>query len=125
MVARRRRRTTRAARVRRHARVRRRVHGTAARPRLCVFRSSKHIYAQLIDDDAGVTLASASDLAGVEVQEDDGSGKTARGAAVGRKLAEAAKAQQIDAAVFDRGGYKYHGRVRALAEAARAVGLAF
>ena len=125
MVARRRRRTTRAARVRRHARVRRRVHGTAARPRLCVFRSSKHIYAQLIDDDAGVTLASASDLAGVEVQEDDGSGKTARAAAVGRKLAEAAKAQQIDAAVFDRGGYKYHGRVRALAEAARAVGLAF
>lgn len=125
MVARRRRRTPRAARVRRHARVRRRVHGTAARPRLCVFRSSKHIYAQLIDDDAGVTLASASDLAEVDVSEDDGSGKIARAAAVGRRLAEAARAREIDAAVFDRGGYKYHGRVRALAEAARGVGLAF
>ena len=125
MVARRRRRTTRAARHRRHARVRRRVHGTAVRPRLCVFRSANHIYAQLIDDDLGRTLASASDLGGIETGEDDGEGKTARAAAVGRALAEQAKAARIEQVVFDRGGYRYHGRVRALADAARAVGLNF
>ena len=125
MVARRRRRTVRAARRRRHGRVRRNVRGTAARPRLCVFRSAKHIYAQLIDDDRGTTLASASDLGGIEIGDDDGDGKTARAAAVGRALAERAKDAGVERVVFDRGGYRYHGRVRALAEAARAVGLDF
>ena len=125
MVARRRRRTAQAARRRRHARVRRRVHGTAERPRLCVFRSANHIYAQLIDDDLGRTIASASDLGGIETTDEDGEGKTARAAAVGRTLAEQARAASIDRAVFDRGGYRYHGRVRALADAARAVGLDF
>lgn len=125
MVARRRRRTARAARQRRHARVRRRVHGTAERPRLCVFRSANHIYAQLIDDDLGRTIASASDLGGIETADGDGEGKTGRAAAVGRTLAERARSAQIERAVFDRGGYRYHGRVRALADAARAVGLDF
>ena len=125
MVARRRRRTARAARQRRHARVRRRVHGTAERPRLCVFRSVNHIYAQLIDDDLGRTIASASDLGGIETTDEDGEGKTGRASAVGRTLAERARAARIERAVFDRGGYRYHGRVRALADAARAVGLDF
>ena len=127
MTIRRKRRTTRAARQRRHLRVRKRVHGTARRPRLCVFRSAKHIYGQIIDDDAGVTLAAASDLGatGAQPSEDDGTDKKARASAVGRQLAEAAQSAGINAVVFDRGGYKYHGRVRALAEAARAAGLAF
>lgn len=127
MTIRRKRRTTRAARQRRHLRVRKRVHGTARRPRLCVFRSARHIYGQIIDDDAGVTLAAASDLGATAAQptDDDGSDKTARASAVGRQLAQAAQSAGITAVVFDRGGYKYHGRVRALAEAARAAGLAF
>ena len=124
---RRKRRTVRAARQRRHLRVRKRVHGTAQRPRLCVFRSAKHIYGQIIDDDAGVTLVSASDLgaSAANVGEDDGSGKQATARAVGRQLAESAQSAGISAVVFDRAGYRYHGRVRALAEAARAAGLAF
>ncbi len=127
MTIRRKRRTTRAARQRRHLRVRKRVHGTARRPRLCVFRSARHIYGQIIDDDAGVTIVAASDLGASAAQpsEDDGDDKTARASAVGRQLAEAAQSAGINAVVFDRGGYKYHGRVRALAEAARAAGLAF
>ncbi len=127
MTARRKRRTTRAARHRRHLRVRRRVHGTAQRPRLCVFRSASHIYGQIIDDDAGVTLASASDLGGsaAAVSDDDGEGKRAHARAVGRQLAEAAQAAGISTVVFDRAGYQYHGRVRALAEAARQAGLVF
>ena len=93
------------------------------RPRLSVFRSSKHIYAQVIDDTRGVTLASASTLdeaAGVE----KGSNKDAA-AAVGRQVAERAKAAGVDAVVFDRGGYLYHGRVKALADAAREAGMNF
>lgn len=127
MTIRRKRRTTRAARQRRHLRVRKRVHGTARRPRLCVFRSSRHIYCQIIDDDAGVTLASASDLgaSAAATIDDDGSGKRASARAVGRQLAQAAQDAGISAVVFDRAGYKYHGRVRALAEAARAAGLVF
>ena len=119
MPIRRKRRTTRAARKRRHARIRKRVHGTAARPRLAVFRSLNHIYGQIIDDDLGQTLAAASDLNGV-----DGS-KTERAAVVGKQLAGAAQEAGVSAVVFDRGGYRYHGRVRALAEAAREGGLAF
>lgn len=124
---RRKRRTTRAARQRRHLRVRKRVHGTARRPRLCVFRSARHIYGQIIDDDAGVTLASASDLGAnaASATEDDGSGKRASARAVGRQLAQVAQAAGISTVVFDRAGYQYHGRVRALAEAAREGGLVF
>ena len=119
MPIRRKRRTTRAARKRRHARVRKRVHGTPQRPRLAVFRSLNHIYGQIIDDDQGATLAAASDL-----NAPNGS-KTERAAAVGQQLAQAAQAAGVSAVVFDRGGYRYHGRVRALAEAARKNGLQF
>jgi len=124
---RRKRRTTRAARQRRHLRVRKRVHGTARRPRLCVFRSARHIYGQIIDDDAGVTLASASDLGsnGAATTDEDGSGKRASARAVGRQLAQVARDAGISTVVFDRAGYQYHGRVRALAEAAREGGLVF
>ena len=110
----------RAARLRRHRRVRRRVAGTAERPRLAVFRSNRQIYAQLIDDRAGRTLAAAGSptLAG------DGD-KKAAAARVGTELASRAKAAGITSVVFDRGGFQYHGRVRALAEAAREGGLDF
>ena len=126
-MIRRKRRTTRAARQRRHLRVRKRVHGTAQRPRLCVFRSARHIYGQIIDDDSGVTLVSASDLGAnaASAGEDDGSGKQANARAVGRQLAQVAQEVGISAVVFDRAGYQYHGRVRALAEAAREAGLVF
>jgi large subunit ribosomal protein L18 len=113
------------ARDRRHARVRKKVHGTASRPRLNVFRSLEHIYAQVIDDEAGVTLASAStvdkDLRGNVAQMD----KTEQAQAVGKAIAERAKAQGIETVVFDRGGYPYHGRVKALADASREGGLVF
>lgn len=127
MTIRSKRRTTRAARQRRHLRVRKRVHGTAQRPRLCVFRSARHIYGQIIDDDAGVTLVSASDLGAnaAAVDKDDGSGKRASARAVGRHLAQVAQEAGISTVVFDRAGYQYHGRVRALAEAAREGGLVF
>lgn len=110
------------ARIRRHQRIRNKISGTAQRPRLCVFRSARHIYAQLIDDAAGVTLASASSLtAGFE-----GSGGNKEGARkVGEALAKAAAEKGITDVVFDRGGYIYHGRVLELAEGARAGGLKF
>ena len=114
-------RAKRAARLRRHRRVRRRVAGTAERPRLAVFRSNRHIYAQLIDDRAGRTLAAAGSLA-----VGDGEGdKKAAARRVGAELAQRAKAAGITAVVFDRGGYQYHGRVKALADAAREGGLDF
>ena len=110
-------------RRRRHARVRRRVRGSADRPRLAVFRSNKHIAAQLIDDEAGVTLASAStvesDLRGAS------GGNVDAATAVGRLVATRAKAAGITSVVFDRGGFAYHGRVAALADAARTEGLEF
>lgn len=110
-------------RRRRHARVRRRIRGSAARPRLAVFRSNKHISAQVIDDDAGRTLAAAST---VEEQLRDGSGADVGAAAkVGALVASRAKQAGITTVVFDRGGYAYHGRVAALAEAARTEGLEF
>ncbi len=124
MGTRRRRRTVRAARLRRHARVRRRVRGTAARPRLTVFRSNQYIYSQIIDDEQGVTLAAASDLES-DLRSHNGPGKTDRATAVGARLAERARATGIRTVVFDRGGYRYHGRVQALAEAARKGGLEF
>lgn len=113
-------------RQRRHVRVRAKVSGTQARPRLNVFRSSAHIYAQVIDDDRGHTILAASDLE-PEVREraGDGATKSARARVVGEIIGERAKAAGIDAIVFDRGGYLYHGRVKAVAEGARASGLTF
>lgn len=113
-------------RKRRHVRVRAKVNGTAARPRLNVFRSSAHIYAQVIDDNAGHTIVSASDLES-DVKDKAGSGatKTARAKAVGEVVAERAKAAGITAVVFDRGGFLYHGRVKAVADGAREAGLDF
>jgi large subunit ribosomal protein L18 len=108
------------ARKRRHFRVRKKVRGTAERPRLAVFRSNKNVYAQLIDDVAGRTLASAS----TKEKGMSGSGATVEAAkAVGQRLGERAKAAEITSAVFDRGGFKYHGRVAAVADGAREAGL--
>ncbi len=108
--------------LRRRRHVRRGITGTAERPRLTVFRSSKHIYAQLIDDHAGATLAAASSLA-TEDMKYGGNIKAAQ--QVGKLLAEAAKQKGIQKAAFDRGHYRYHGRIKALADAARAGGLQF
>jgi len=109
------------SRTRRHARVREKIRGSAGRPRLAVFRSITHIYAQLIDDDAGTTLVAAS-----SVDAKDAKGKKSeRAKAVGTALGEKAKAKGIGEAVFDRGGYRYHGRVKALGDAARSAGLRF
>lgn len=144
----------RLGRMRRHERVRNKVHGTAARPRLCVFRSLNHIYAQIVDDDSGRTLAAASSLKlalppaaeaasaaadkpdkpekGEKGKEGKGgkkarplSAKMSRSVAVGKAIAEVALAKGIKAVAFDRGGYLYHGRVAALAKAAREGGLEF
>jgi large subunit ribosomal protein L18 len=110
-------------RYRRHLRVRRRLAGTAERPRLVVFRSLKHIYAQLVNDDLGVTLVGVGDVSeGVAI---DGAGKVARGKAVGKLIAEKARAAGITRVVFDRAGYRYHGRVQAVADGAREGGLEF
>src|SRR3954447_24912244 len=102
-------------RYRRHLRVRQRVTGTAERPRLVVFRSLKHIYAQLVNDDLGITLLGVGDTSeGVAVE--GGTGKIVRGKAVGKLLADKAKAAGISRVVFDRAGYRYHGRVQAVAD---------
>jgi len=113
--------TTRQARERRHRRVRGRIAGTAERPRLAVFRSNRGIFAQLVDDESGKTLAGAS---WVTVKGLEGS-KTDQARAVGKAVADAAKGAGIETVVFDRGGYLYHGRVKALAEGAREGGLKF
>ncbi len=111
--------------LRRRQHVRGKIVGTAERPRLTVFRSSKHIYAQLIDDLRGVTLAAASTVR-EDVKKDVAYGGNVKAAAaVGKKIAEAAKSAGIAKAAFDRGHYRYHGRVKALAEAAREGGLQF
>jgi large subunit ribosomal protein L18 len=113
--------TKAAARHRRHRRVRKTITGTAERPRLAIYRSNRRIYAQLIDDVRGHTIAAASSL-----EADLSGGKRAEApAAVGRLIAERAKAAGVERVVFDRGGYLYHGRVRALAQAAREGGLEF
>ena len=110
-------------RYRRHLRVRKKVQGTPERPRLVVFRSIKHIYAQLVDDNQGITLLGVSDDSeGVAM---DGKGKVAKAKAAGKLLAEKAKAKGITKVVFDRGGYRYHGRVQAVADGAREAGLEF
>jgi large subunit ribosomal protein L18 len=114
------------ARQRRHLRVRAKVSGTAARPRLNVFRSSAHIYTQLIDDQQGVTLAAASSLdPGIAEMLKDGTTKIDKAKAVGQLVASRAKDAGITAVVFDRGGYLYHGRIKAVAEGAREGGLDF
>ncbi len=110
-------------RYRRHLRVRKKVSGTPERPRLVVFRSSKHIYAQVVDDTRGVTLVGAADTS--EGLELDGKGKTAKSFGLGRLIAARAKAKGITRVIFDRGGYQYHGRVKALADGARKGGLEF
>ena len=114
--------TGRERRERRHRRVRLKVVGTAAKPRLSVFRSNRGVFAQLIDDDAGLTLASADWLA---TRGSSVGSKSEQAAAVGRLLAERARAAGIEEVVFDRGGYLYHGRIKALADAAREGGLRF
>ena len=115
--------TRRERRARRHLRIRRTVSGTAERPRLVVFRSLKHVYAQLVDDDRGQTLLGVSDR--TEGVQAEGTGKVAVGLAVGKALAARAKERGITAVVFDRGGYPYHGRVKAVADGARHGGLEF
>jgi large subunit ribosomal protein L18 len=114
----------REARIRRHRRVRKKVHGTAARPRLAVYRSNKHVSVQLIDDDAGRTLAAASTTEADQRAAGTG-GSVAAATRVGELIATRAKAAGITTVVFDRGGYAYHGRVAAIAEAARNGGLEF
>ena len=117
--------TARAVRLRRHQRVRKKVSGTQERPRLCVFRSTEHLYAQLIDDSQGRTLATATTL-DTEVREDvEAKTKSQRASVAGRLLAQRAQKRGVNRVVFDRGGYKYHGRVKALAQAAREGGLEF
>ena len=112
-----------AKRHRRHIRIRQTLAGSAARPRLVVFRSLKHIYAQLVDDDAGKTLVGVSDKS--EGLKRDGKGKVGASEAVGKLLADKAKGLGIKTVVFDRAGYLYHGRVKAVADAARKGGLEF
>jgi large subunit ribosomal protein L18 len=114
----------RESRIRRHGRVRKKIHGTAARPRLAVFRSNKHIVLQVIDDEAGRTLAAAStNEAGERATGNGGSVEAAT--RVGKLVAERAKAAGVEKVVFDRGGFAYHGRVAAAADAAREAGLEF
>ena len=108
-----------------HDRVRTRVEGTPERPRLAVYRSLDHIYAQIIDDRAGKTLVSASSVDGESKKSLKGGGNIAAAKVIGKLVAERAKAAGVNKVVFDRGGYKYHGRVKALADAAREAGLQF
>ena len=115
----------RAARIRRHIRVRAKVKGTASRPRLCVFRSLNHIYAQVIDDTQGHTLVSASTIDPEIGSMKAGKAKTPESTLVGSLIAKRALQKGINQVTFDRGGYRYHGRVKALAEAARQEGLKF
>jgi large subunit ribosomal protein L18 len=118
-------RLPRAARARRHLRVRERLAGTPERPRLAVFRSLNHIYAQIIDDSAGHTLVAASDVETDVKSARDGKKKSEVAGLVGEVLARKAKEKGIASVVFDRAGFKYHGRVKAFAEAARKAGLTF
>ena len=115
---------TRGLRQKRHRRIRRFLSGTAARPRLAVFRSLEHIYGQIIDDTAGTTLVAASDIEAA-LRNGERGNKSDRAKQVGQLLAERAKEKGITAVVFDRGGFLYHGRIKALADAARESGLKF
>lgn len=117
---------TKTSRNRRHARVRAKVRGTASRPRLSVFRSLRYVHIQIIDDTTGKVLAAVTDR-GIELKKDsaDRTGKIARAYAAGFALADMAKNNKVTSVVFDRGGYRYHGRVKAVAEGARDNGLVF
>src|SRR5215471_12005245 len=112
-------------RLRIHKRIRRRLSGSPVRPRLAIFRSNKHIYAQVIDDSKGTTLTAASTLDTDAKKDLKHGGNVAAAKAVGKLIAARAKAKGIETVLFDRGGYLYHGRVKALAEAAREAGLKF
>ncbi len=113
------------ARLQRHQRIRRNIHGTADRPRLNVFRSLQHIYAQVIDDDLGNTVVTASTVDPDLRAEMDGLNKSQQAARVGQLVAQRAMAKGVRQVVFDRGGYPYHGRIKALADGAREGGLEF
>jgi large subunit ribosomal protein L18 len=115
----------RQARQKRQVRVRRKIHGSESRPRLCIFRSAKHIYAQIIEDTTGRTLVAASTAAKADAEGLDYTGNVAAAKAVGAAIAKKALAQNINQVVFDRNGFLYHGRVKALADAAREAGLSF
>jgi large subunit ribosomal protein L18 len=117
--------TPRAQRLRRHLRVRKRINGTPLRPRLCVFRSAAHIYAQVIDDSTGRTLVAASDIDAALRTARTGKPKAEVAKLVGKAVGERATAAGVSKVVFDRGGYQYHGRVKALADSAREAGLDF
>ena len=117
--------TNKGRRLIRHARVRRKLSGTTDRPRLSWFRSLSHVYAQIIDDSQGITLVAASSHEGYMRNQRNGKAKSDVAQLVGTLIAERAKEKGISSVVFDRGGYKYHGRVKALAEAARQGGLVF
>lgn len=117
--------TPREQRVRRHHRVRRRVEGSPNRPRLAVYRSIQHIYAQVIDDTAGRTLAAASTLESALKEQLTGKTKKEQARVIGNAIGERARAAGVDKVVFDRGGFLYHGRVQELANAARETGLSF
>ena len=118
-------RTNKARRVMRHVRVRRKISGTAERPRLSVYRSLNHVYVQVIDDSQGNTLVSASSLESAVKTQQNGKSKVDVAELVGALVSERAKEKGISQVVFDRGGYRYHGRVKALADAARKGGLVF
>ncbi len=113
-----------AIRNRKHLRVRKKISGTATRPRLSVYRSLTHIYAQIIDDETATTLAAASSL-DKDIRAQGSGGNIQAAARVGKLVAERALSKQIESVVFDRGGYIYHGRIKSLAEAAREAGLKF
>jgi len=117
--------TRREARIRRHLRVRKKIHGTPERPRLNVFRSLGHIYAQVIDDEAGHTIVAASTIDKELRAQMEGLNKTEQARLVGKAVAERARAAGVTTVVFDRGGYQYIGRVKALADGAREGGLEF
>ncbi len=112
-------------RKKRHRKIRGRINGTKDRPRLCIFRSNRHIYAQLVNDETGKTLASANDIEVKASKKKDLSAKQAKAYSVGELIAKRGKKLKIKEVVFDRAGYKYHGRVKALAEGARSGGLEF
>lgn len=115
----------RLARIKRRRRIRKRVKGTSGRPRLCVFRSAKHIYAQIIDDTSGLTLVSASSTEAEVRQHDAFESKVALATFIGKQVGERAQGKGIKKVVFDRNGFLYHGRVKAVSEGARESGLEF
>lgn len=115
----------RQARIKRRRRIRKRVKGSSGRPRLCVFRSAKHIYAQIIDDNSGLTLVSASSTEAEVRQHDDFESKVALATFIGKQVGQRAQEKGIQKVVFDRNGFLYHGRVKAVSEGARESGLEF